>query len=292
MLSFASRGRKLSKQVQGHPSFPCRRGGSGVSSPVRTRLLASGSVVVENSALPAHRPLGRGYSPATQIVLPYHGAFSWKVGATDRLVDANAVLFVTGGEEFFEAHPIAGVGHASAILTPSEDMLERLRPAGRLLRRVTVPARDRARLTVHALLFDAGLEPLAREEIAVALLEEVLESGAPPVAPSRSVVQRAKELLHAHAHQVLSLDFVSHAVGVTPIYLTQIFSRSEGMPMYRYQMRLRLSRALLDLQTCRSITELALELGFSSHSHFTTTFRNAFGITPSAFRAQLGVHST
>ena len=32
------------------------------------------------------------------------------------------------------------------------------------------------------------------------------------------------------------------------------------------------------------LTDLALDLGYSSHSHFTAAFRKAFGVTPSAFR--------
>jgi AraC-like DNA-binding protein len=31
-----------------------------------------------------------------------------------------------------------------------------------------------------------------------------------------------------------------------------------------------------------NLTALALELGFASHSHFTDTFRRAFGVAPSA----------
>lgn len=251
---------------------------------VRRTILASGSLLVENSALPADRPLGHGYSPESQIVLPYFGAFSWQVGRTDRLVDANAILFVTGGEEFLETHPIESVGHGSAILTPGDAILDELAPSLEIFNKVTMPMPDQARLTLHALMFDPRLEPLAREELAVNLLRNVLLDEGRQTGANRAVVERAKEVLHAHAHEVLSLDFVSNAVGVTPIYLTQTFSQSEGMPLYRYQMRLRLARALFELQTRRSLTELALDLGFSSHSHFTTTFRNAFGITPSAFR--------
>jgi AraC-like DNA-binding protein len=139
---------------------------------------------------------------------------------------------------------------------------------------------------MHALLFDPGLDPLGREELAVSLLSEVLSQQERPALRPQAVVERAKEVLHAHAHEVLSLEFVSNAVGVTPIYLTQTFTRSEGLPLYRYQMRLRLSRALLELPTCRDLTALALDLGFSTHSHFTTKFRETFGITPSEFRSR------
>jgi AraC-like DNA-binding protein len=243
-------------------------------------------LLIENSVLPADRPIGHGYSAQTQVVLPYHGAFTWQVGRTDRLVHANAILFVTGGEEFLERHPIKDTGHGSAILTPSEAVLDELARPASLPDCVTAPMADHIRLTMHALLFDPGLEPLAREELAVGLLGDLLSQRERSAGPVRLVVERAKEVLHAHAFQVLSLDFVSRAVGVTPIYLTQTFSASEGMPLYRYQMRLRLSRALLELPSWRSLTELALDLGFSSHSHFTMIFRTAFGITPSEFRAR------
>jgi AraC-like DNA-binding protein len=58
--------------------------------------------------------------------------------------------------------------------------------------------------------------------------------------------------------------------------------------MYRYQLRLRLSRALLELPHCNDITGLALDLGFYSHSHFSNSFRKAFGMTPSSYRAMIG----
>lgn len=270
-------------QVEILPSFASDTG--DIQSARRT-ILASGSVRVENSSLSADCPIGHGYSPDAQVVLPYFGAFSWQIAGADRLVDANAVLFVTGGEEFFEAHPIVDRGHGSVILTPSPEMLEELSCDECSFAAVTRPMSDAARLTMHALLFRPDLEPLAREELAVGLLSDLLADVPRRPSPVRSIVERAKEVLHAHAHDVLSLDFVSQAVGVTPIYLTQAFSRSEGMPLYRYQTRLRLSRALLELPSCSSLTDLALDLGFSSHSHFSTTFKTAFGVTPSVFRAE------
>ena len=264
----------------------CSSPEAGGPAPRRQTVVASGSLLIENSILPPDRPIGRGYSAETQVVLPYHGAFTWQVGRNHRLIDANAILFVTGGEEFLETHPIRDLGHGSAILTPSEAMLEEIAPAPGLLQTVAAPMPAPIRLSLHALLFDPGLEPLAREELAVRLLGEILSRPERPAPPARAVVERAKAVLHAHAHEVLSLEFVSNALGVTPIYLTQTFTRSEGLPLYRYQMRLRLSRALLELPTCRDLTGLALDLGFSNHSHFTTKFRETFGITPSEFRSR------
>jgi AraC-like DNA-binding protein len=52
-------------------------------------------------------------------------------------------------------------------------------------------------------------------------------------------------------------------------------------------MRLRLTRALDLLARCDDLTRLSLDLGFSSHSHFTSAFRRAYGCTPAYFRRSL-----
>jgi len=70
------------------------------------------------------------------------------------------------------------------------------------------------------------------------------------------------------------------------VYLTQSFRAVEGVPLYRYQMRLRLARALDLLPDCSDLAALAHDLGFSSHSHFTAAFLQTYGCTPSAFRRQ------
>jgi AraC-like DNA-binding protein len=61
------------------------------------------------------------------------------------------------------------------------------------------------------------------------------------------------------------------------------------MPIHRYLTRLRLRAALERLAGgVHDLTALALEIGFSSHSHFTDVFRREFGRTPSAVRRDAG----
>ncbi len=55
------------------------------------------------------------------------------------------------------------------------------------------------------------------------------------------------------------------------------FPRVEGVPLYRYQLRLRLARAGSDH---RDLGALSHDLGFSSHSHFGSAFQQACGRTP------------
>ena len=58
----------------------------------------------------------------------------------------------------------------------------------------------------------------------------------------------------------------------------------EGIPLHRYLTQLRLARALVELPHAADLTALALDLGFSSHSHFTARFRALFGLTPTDVR--------
>jgi AraC-like DNA-binding protein len=61
--------------------------------------------------------------------------------------------------------------------------------------------------------------------------------------------------------------------------------RHTGTTLAAYRGQLRLRLALERLRDSRSdLTTIAYDLGYSSHSHFTMAFRQAFGTTPSEFR--------
>jgi AraC-like DNA-binding protein len=97
-------------------------------------------------------------------------------------------------------------------------------------------------------------------------------------------VDRAKLVLARDLARRWTLAEVAAEVGVSAVYLTQSFRDVEGVPLYRYQLRLRLARALDLLAEVDDLTALGLHLGFSSHSHFTAAFQQAYGRTPSEFR--------
>src|SRR4029077_14952630 len=77
--------------------------------------------------------------------------------------------------------------------------------------------------------------------------------------------------------------------GGCPVYLIHIVQQVEGLPLYRYQLRLRLARALSLLAQYDDLTALSLDLGFSSPSHFSAAFRETYGRSPSEFR-QTALH--
>jgi AraC family transcriptional regulator len=103
------------------------------------------------------------------------------------------------------------------------------------------------------------------------------------------LVDRAELVLTSDLGRRWTLAEIAAEVASSPVYLTQVFQQVEGVPLYRYHMRLRLARALDLLAHYSDLTSLSLDLGFSSHSHFTTAFSQAYGRTPSEFRqAALG----
>lgn len=106
-------------------------------------------------------------------------------------------------------------------------------------------------------------------------------SGAGPEALGRSL----RRFLLAHFREPLSLEEIAATVGSSVSHACRVFRREHGITIHRYRTQLRLRRSLeLMAEPARDLTDVALHLGYSSHSHFTWAFRKLFGITPSAFR--------
>ena len=111
------------------------------------------------------------------------------------------------------------------------------------------------------------------------------ESGPQDGTAAQELVANAKTYISNHPTQRIRLADVGRALGVSPVYVTDVFRQVEGVPFYQYALRKRLERAIRLLPGYPAdLSALALELDFASHSHFTTAFRRAFGCTPTAFR--------
>lgn len=263
----------------------------------RATLHRSPLIRVDDCYIPPEGPFPAGYEDKFQIALPYHGLFTYAVGQRKWMFDANQALFISPGWEASEEHPVADLGHAAILLDPSADLLAELAAPGsngsRAFQKGSVPITMRLHLLVQHILrlpHDC-LDPLHVDEWVIEATREATRSTFEPKTRDSKMIGRAKELLHARSDERLSLQAIAAELGVSPVYLTQEFTRHEGTPLYRYQLRLRLVQALLELPHCDDITGLALDLGFSSHSHFTAVFRGAFAITPTEYRSKIGTRS-
>lgn len=222
------------------------------------------------------------------LALPLRGLFV-KHGRSDERVVADPchALFFKAGEPYRVSHPVEG-GDECLFLEPGAELAEEIAawPQVKLLEARTVLERE---LLAHRIERQLA-SPLETEERALALLGAL--RGAESRAPSsceRSrrarIVEVAQIALAREPGRSWRLGELAHAAHCSPFYLTRTFRRVVGMPLHRYQLRARLAAAMPQvLATARDFTTIALELGFSSHSHFTAAFRRAYGVTPSALR--------
>ena len=101
-----------------------------------------------------------------------------------------------------------------------------------------------------------------------------------------ALVEAAKRAIAGNLGRNITVGELARAMHCNPSRLCRAFRRVTGRTMTSYRHALRMQVALERLrETEIDLTELALELGYSSHSHFTCIFRRHLGITPSQVRA-------
>lgn len=234
---------------------------------------------------------------ATELVFPYRGVFARHLGRDQAIGEANQMVLFNAGDGYRISHPIAG-GDACLSLAIDEPFLAELAPKP-LLRdggelafhhhrlRIDPQAQTLLAMLRHG-LNRGNADPLEAESIALALVEHTLGArtihAAGGSAGRQRLADRAKVVLASDLGRRWTLAEIAAEVGGSPVYLTQVFQQVEGIPLYRYQLRLRLARALDLLPEYEDLTALGLDLGFSSHSHFSAAFRETYGQSPSAFR--------
>ena len=104
-----------------------------------------------------------------------------------------------------------------------------------------------------------------------------------PNAPERvrSEVLRASGFIDAHLDTVPLLSDAARHVGISPRQLRRSFADEIGIPYRRYILWRRLRRALLAISDGTDLRTAAATAGFSDSAHFSRTFRQTFGLTPS-----------
>lgn len=260
-------------------------------------------------------PAAEEHSDRNDIVLLRQGAFAKHFGRRSLTADVNHAVFFSQGSTYRVSHP-ADCGDRGTVFIPApnvlRDILRELNPAGddRLEQAfpfVLGPCKSDVFWRHHELVRRLQsvptdlLEPLWVDVTALELVADVLEAafarhGLPrkrrrngTEADHADRAEAAKSYLACRSGERLTLEDIARAVHTSPFHLARIFQRQTGMPIHRYLTRLRLRASLERLADGASdLTALALELGFSSHSHFTDAFRREFGRTPSEVRRDPG----
>ena len=111
------------------------------------------------------------------------------------------------------------------------------------------------------------------------------ENAEPPV------IIRAKEYIHEHQTEELSLGQVAKAVNTSTFYFCKMFKKVTGINFTDYLSRVRIEKSKnLLLNPNLRVSEIAFEVGFQSLTHFNRVFKKILGQSPTEYRAHLLGH--
>jgi AraC-like DNA-binding protein len=134
---------------------------------------------------------------------------------------------------------------------------------------------------------DTGIDEVARR--LVLRLSELTGAGKPDWHDDASVFDRRALLnfvayVDEHLRIAPSLSDMAVLAGMSPSHFAKKFRHSTGLSLNRFVNRRRILRSLETLKTDNSLASVALDLGFSSQSHFTRIFSGLTGMTPAKYQ--------
>lgn len=229
------------------------------------------------------------------IALVRGGTFVRRDRLGKHVADATQVVFFDPSEPYMVDHPVPGGDRCTSLAFSPEVLREAQRPRSgqpeRYFDQSTLSGSNEMHLLHRELLLAASLtDGVMVEETALTLLRLCTEGnkvthlkGAAAERAAALAVD-AQILIAESFTGPVTLDALAKELDVSPFRLCRAFRLATGSSLHQHLTRLRLVTALEKLPTYRErLTDLALDLGFSSHSHFTQVFRCHFGIPPSAW---------
>jgi AraC-like DNA-binding protein len=112
-------------------------------------------------------------------------------------------------------------------------------------------------------------------------------------ATSHSTLGPVVDHIRTRYAEPLDKGYLAHLLRLSVRSLERRFRAAFGISPLQYQRKLRMHQACrLLVTTDRAITGIALELGYSDHSHFTREFRRGHGLPPLAYRQRWTRHAS
>lgn len=252
------------------------------------------------------------HATADVFLLPIAGLFAKHDSPRQHFIaNPNHALFFGCGQAYRLSFP-GGIGDESLLFEFSPAALSKL-----VTETLGLPDLRSASLNRHCLLAPAALlerellwrhltlaggKPLAIEELSVTVLTKALQTAskdsrlaerarhALSVTRRRQQVEAVKEAISLQPMQEWTLTELARLAETSPYHLARIFRAEVGLPVHRYLIRTRLGQALETMRTQdQDLTAIALDCGFAHHSHFSSSFRTVFGLTPSRLRTRMRV---
>jgi AraC-like DNA-binding protein len=150
------------------------------------------------------------------------------------------------------------------------------------------------------LIANGNLHELAFDEYLACLVQSIVNDAdsywqretKPKMSPRPMCDRRRRDIVEAVKERLAKEYWINHSLAdlarsahCSISKLVRIFRIETGSSLHSYQqhIRIRHSLQLLKESSC-DLNDIATQLGFANHSHFTTVFRRQFGIAPSEYR--------
>jgi AraC-like DNA-binding protein len=236
------------------------------------------------------------------VTLLHTGACAVHQGRWDATVDPTTAIVHQPGTTYRTTHPFGccDCGWSIALdRDAAEDALGRVGIDPRRWSRPSTTAHAAPirevlehlialhRLRLHRAIDDVSVEELGLELLTLLLAPDERDDEPPHPGHAR-IAERACSWINEHFRDPVRLADVARAVRCSPFHLCRIFKRQRSVSIGGYVRRLRLAHILDSLgDDQRSITDIALDAGFGSHSHLTTTVSADLGAPPRDLRRRL-----
>lgn len=129
------------------------------------------------------------------------------------------------------------------------------------------------------------LEALAKQSSAPAASEaEAMDEAA----QGNALVRRATAYMERHYPENLSLVSVAEAIGISPNYLSTLFTRTMQTRFVDHLNKIRIGRACdYFVDSAIKTYEVAYKVGFRDEKYFSNVFKKYMGMSPSAYKRKL-----
>lgn len=98
-------------------------------------------------------------------------------------------------------------------------------------------------------------------------------------------IQQSVDYIEEHLKEEIQTEMLAKQVSLSTFYFQRLFKRLVNKPVQEYIKLRRLARVIEEFKhKNQKILDVALDYGFSSHAHFTRTFKDTYGITPEEYK--------
>lgn len=255
----------------------------------RSRDVA-GFILTETSYTP-NQELSRHYHEHANFIIVLRGTFTERFGRKTRWCAPSSLIFRPPGEMHADYFHSAG-GRCLTIEVPAQ-WWERRREHSVILND-SADFQNEFLSMITARLYGEfrrtdSSSSLALEGLTLEMIAEASRlSCGKPAPTSTGRVERAREIMHAHFSEHLTLGSIALSIGAHPVYLAREFRHRYHCTIGEYIRRLRIQFACREMANSKAtIAEIASASGFFDQSHFSRTFKRLIGMSPARYRKNI-----